>query len=721
MKQFLLLLTAVVASKLLLGQSIGIGTSAPNASAQLDVTSTTKGLLIPRMTSAQRTAIASPAAGLMVYETTTNSFWFYNGTAWTQIGTGGVSPWTTLSNNIYNTNTGRVGIGTTSPVASAELEISSTNTGLLIPRMTSVQRLAIASPATGLMVYETTTNSFWYYNSVAWNQIGTGGASPWTVSGTTIYSSNTGNVGIGISAPVEKLHIVGDFRQDNGTVTLNNAASIIQFQNAGVDKTFMQLSGNNLRMGTSIGNDLGKMIIRMDGSDKVIIDSTGNMQILGEQDASLTTHGFLTLGSLTGSNIIMDNNEIMARSNGAANDLVLQNDGGNLGIGVASPDERLTLTNNIKLNGSAGLIKFEAAVGGTGSPLASLKYAPGLLFVREGTTTGLGKIEYVDTASFTNFMRIRMGSNVENGITLNTSNYTGLGTASPLARLHVRGEGGIDEIAINSGVGIGSESAAIQFYSTFLSGGGANEKKGFLLLDDVDLKIGTNSGNNTGKFIIRNNGADRVFVDDNGNVGIGVSSPTFKLSVAGNASITNPNQNALSLTGGLTVIKSGEAIKIDGISPAINFYEAGNFKSFISHSASGLYLGVNNGNIRLDVTNGHVAIGTVNLTGVNADAYKLAVAGKVICEEVRVKLASSGWPDYVFSNNYKLPSLAEVETFIDQHKHLPNVPSAAEVEKDGIAVGDMQKRMMEKIEELTLYVIELQKQVDQLKKHNTEK
>jgi len=76
------------------GQAVGIGTSSPNASAQLDITSTTKGLLLPRMTSAQRTAIASPAAGLMVYETTTSSIYIYNGSAWVQLASGGASPWT---------------------------------------------------------------------------------------------------------------------------------------------------------------------------------------------------------------------------------------------------------------------------------------------------------------------------------------------------------------------------------------------------------------------------------------------------------------------------------------------------------------------------------------------------------------------------------------------------------------------------------------------------
>jgi hypothetical protein len=597
-----------------------------------------------------------------------------------------------------------VGIGTSSPNTSAQLDIVSplNNKGLLIPRMTSAQRIAIPTPANGLLVYETTTNSFWYYNSSVWNQIGTGGSSsPWTISGTNIYSSNTGNVGIGISSPAQKFHLVGDFQQDNGAVILNTPGAIVQFQNAGVNKTFFQQAGNNLRMGTSSGNDLGKLVVRMDGSDKIFIDSTGNMQIIAEQDASLTTHGYLTLGSVTSNNVIIDNNEIMARNNGAADDLILQNDGGNIGIGVASPDERLTLTNNIKLNGSAGLIKFETAVGGTGSPISSLRYAPGLQFLREGTTTNLAKIEYVDTSGFANFLRLRVGANVENGITLNTSNYTGLGTQDPLARLHVKGEAGADEIAINSGSGFSGETAIIQFYSSAISGGGAVTKKTFMMLDDDDMKIGTNSGNTAGKFIIRTNGGDKVTVDNNGKTDISGS-----LGVTGNTDIS----------GRLSVTKSGEALKIDGSSPAINFYEAGNYKSFISHSNSGLYLGVNNGNIRLDMTNGHVAIGNIVLTGANANAYKLAVSGKIICEEVKVKLASSGWPDYVFADNYKLRPLADVEKFIEQNKHLPNIQSAAEIEKDGISVGDMQKRMMEKIEELTLYVIELQKQVDELKK-----
>ena len=132
------------------------------------------------------------------------------------------------------------------------------------------------------------------------------------------------NVGIGTTAPASKLHLVGNLLQENGTVTLNNPASIIQFQNGGVNKTYLQLTGDNLRLGTNGGNQFGKTIIRMAGADRVLIDSTGNTQILGLQDASLTSDGYITLGSTTGRNMILDNNEIIVRNNGGTDNLILQ-------------------------------------------------------------------------------------------------------------------------------------------------------------------------------------------------------------------------------------------------------------------------------------------------------------------------------------------------------------------------------------------------------------
>jgi hypothetical protein len=116
---------------------------------------------------------------------------------------------------------------------------------------------------------------------------------------------------------------------------------------------------------------------------------------------------------------------------------------------------------------------------------------------------------------------------------------------------------------------------------------------------------------------------------------------------------------------------------------------------------------------QINMQTNQVTIGTSITT---PSTYKLGVGGRILCEELKVKLQSSGWPDYVFSKDYHLQPLEEVEHFIRTNNHLPNIPSAQVIEKEGIEVGDMQRRMMEKIEELTLYVIELKKEIETLKK-----
>ncbi len=119
---------------------------------------------------------------------------------------------------------------------------------------------------------------------------------------------------------------------------------------------------------------------------------------------------------------------------------------------------------------------------------------------------------------------------------------------------------------------------------------------------------------------------------------------------------------------------------------------------------------VENGN--LVVKNGKVGIGIEpnDMPG----NHKLYVNGSILCTELKVKLKSS-WPDYVFSKEYNLMSLKNLETFIQKEAHLPGVPSAEDVRKNGHEVGEMQRIMLEKIEELTLYVIQQQKEIDVLR------
>ena len=107
--------------------------------------------------------------------------------------------------------------------------------------------------------------------------------------------------------------------------------------------------------------------------------------------------------------------------------------------------------------------------------------------------------------------------------------------------------------------------------------------------------------------------------------------------------------------------------------------------------------------------------GTTNLT----TGARLAVNGKVLCTELEVQLVTD-WPDYVFEPDYKLPALKDVEQQIERDHHLPGIASAAEVRREGIKVGQTQTKLLEKVEELTLYVIKLDKQLDQVNRENAQ-
>lgn len=109
---------------------------------------------------------------------------------------------------------------------------------------------------------------------------------------------------------------------------------------------------------------------------------------------------------------------------------------------------------------------------------------------------------------------------------------------------------------------------------------------------------------------------------------------------------------------------------------------------------------------------------TLNSTGLGIGTMspdaKLTVNGQVHATEVKVT-TTVPTPDYVFATEYNLPALEQVESYIKQHQHLPEVPSAKEMETDGIKVGEMNMLLLKKIEELTLYVIDLKKEVEALK------
>jgi len=143
---------------------------------------------------------------------------------------------------------------------------------------------------------------------------------------------------------------------------------------------------------------------------------------------------------------------------------------------------------------------------------------------------------------------------------------------------------------------------------------------------------------------------------------------------------------------------------VDGISIDYSFLKPGTSRTWwLRNPFSGAQSWGNAGETYMGIYGGNVGIGTTDTKG-----YKLAVAGNMIAESVKVQLRSA-WPDYVFAKDYTLPSLKETEKHIKENNHLPGIPSAAEVKNNGIDVGEMNAKLLKKIEELTLYVIDLNK------------
>ncbi len=187
----------------------------------------------------------------------------------------------------------------------------------------------------------------------------------------------------------------------------------------------------------------------------------------------------------------------------------------------------------------------------------------------------------------------------------------------------------------------------------------------------------------------------------NGNVGIGITSPQTHLHIRSNVSASATVQSQSSNAYWVADIggNNGGGLQILNLGVPKSFVYWGNGGA--QPSRFGIWV---NGSDRLVIrNNGAVGIGTY----VPDTSFKLSVNGKIKAKEIKV---DTGWADFVFENDYNLPTLQEVEDHIKKKGHLKNIPSAVEVEKNGIFLGEMNAKLLQKIEELTLYLIEQDKQ-----------
>ena len=303
----------------------------------------------------------------------------------------------------------------------------------------------------------------------------------------------------------------------------------------------------------------------------------------------------------------------------------------------------------------------------------------------------------------------------------------GIGTIAPYSTLDVKGRGSF-----------GTNPVYVDWTYETNWGGNSSKWAGYIGFnarrnndDPKDHYYGRNKytdkavieGSNYGfRFLFRNTSSsdsegqhqlgELLRISDSGNVGIGTTNPEVKLHLSG----------ALALRSGTVSNSStGDILGINRLvfgdlnAHHVNYgriWSSGS-QLYIQGGLNGISINNTSNVSSIKVLNtGNVGIGNTNPT------EKLVVDGKILAEEVKVQNVPAS--DYVFEPDYNLKPIEEVETFIKENKHLPDIPSAEEFKENGVGLGEMDDMLLRKVEELTLYVIGLQKELMELKNENKE-
>ena len=289
---------------------------------------------------------------------------------------------------------------------------------------------------------------------------------------------------------------------------------------------------------------------------------------------------------------------------------------------------------------------------------------------------------------------------------VDSGDKVGIGTTLPLEKFQIG-----DKWTFHNG------GHKVIGYNTYYSNGHKRifEDEVSLLRFDSDGNIRFQSAP-SGGIGINISVADNLIIRNNGNVGIGTENPSGRLHIQTDS--RNPVIIDNSGTGtvyGYTSFIGFNSKLVNGVVTEVNAssknagalidafsYESGIGSSFLRFRVFDDNM---NENGLMVIKNGNVGIGTDN------PKTKLSVEGTIISSEIIVLTDISKYPDFVFSDNYKLRSLKELEKYIEENNHLPDIPKTNEV-IDGIVLGEMNIKLLQKVEELTLYTIEQQKQID---------
>lgn len=577
--------------------------------------------------------------------------------------------WVTNSNGI-NYNLGNVGIGTSSPTSKLHVD----GTGYFTDNVTlaDTKKINFAD-----------ANNYISINSGVLKVLGNSSLQLGTIlSGSeqiNLYTDDTGNVGIGTSSPSRKFHVVGgafavshsgnqrlEISQDmnsNGTAIFDNQASIgdIKFQMSGSDKFMIARSGN---VGIGTSSPLTLLQLRKDIGTAISPSHTSSNDISGIRFTNLSTasNAGIVLNFQLGSTGTSHAAIAASRPSADHNILHFYTEHAN------SIAERM----RINSDGNVGI--------GTTTPTSKLD-------IKVGSSETMSNVNFLDG-------NYRIGSigraSSTDGIGLFISGYTEASVSTAMPTLVLKGYAK-DFVPDNE------YDAAVSV-------------RGYNVTDDSELQ-------NTPIFkVLNGHSVAHLTVAASGNVGIGTASPITKLDITGDT-FTDHTVSAISIPLRLKNTFDSSSDKDSAVDFVLSRWELGGDNRPETQLDFRL-AGNNSESYDQDIPNidvlslrsdGKVGIGTTN------PDQTLTVKGKIHSEEIIVDLNVPG-PDYVFEKDYDLSTLSEIEAFIKANKHLPEVPSAKEMEVNGISLGEMNMLLLKKIEELTLYLIDQNKKIEDLQK-----
>ncbi|MBS7256145.1 hypothetical protein [Flavobacterium branchiicola] len=313
--------------------------------------------------------------------------------------------------------------------------------------------------------------------------------------------------------------------------------------------------------------------------------------------------------------------------------------------------------------------------------------------------------------------------------TFPTNDNVGIGTLNTVSKLTVNGSltinGGLNNMTSRPSVSATTlANGEIRGYSNtangaddgFLrlsAGGGANAVKSY-----IDLSGYSTIPDMMSNIVFGTYGAERMRINSNGDVGIGTNNPKGLLDV---------KKTSLNAGGQAVVNIIGSTWAGDGASIVLNqLWNDRYYKTIIDNYGGGTYAQTGSGlKIQTSYWNGSNISAITSLVlspegnlglGVLNPNNKLDVNGTIHSKEVKVDM--TGWSDFVFKKEYNLPTLEQVEKHIADKGHLENIPNEEEVLKNGVNLGEMNAKLLQKIEELTLYMIEMKKENEEMKKDN---